>query len=105
MSRLNLVSGLMIFLLGICMGTFLTVTVIREAVSLKQQMPTVMVYALCITPAFLILFAWYLHIVKLIKQSFGAKGGKAINSILLFLLVTLVVVFVLISGLLFFSVA
>ena len=95
----------MIFLLGVCLGTFLTVTIIREALPLKQHFPVVVIYTLCITPIFLILFFWYLHIIKVIRHVFGSKEGEAIILIILFLIVTTVLVFSLLSGLFFFAIA
>ncbi|RKY75944.1 hypothetical protein DRQ12_10995 [candidate division KSB1 bacterium] len=103
--RSNILSNVLIFLMGLLLGGFGAVTVVREAVPLRDHFYAIVIYSLFTIPVLLILLVWYMRVVKTCKAILGEKGGKLISSIMSFLLIATIVLFILIVGIFFTAIA
>ncbi len=94
-----------VFLLGLFLGVFTTVAVIREALPLKEHAVVIGIYLVAGLPVAIILFLYYLSTISFVIESIGEKGGKIVNRVLTFIIVTILVFSVLFLGLLFSAIA
>lgn len=105
MNNKSLLSVIFTFCFGVAFGTFFTIIVIREAVPLREHyvaMAACSILALIITAG---LIFWYFKVINASRKAFGEKGGGIINTILSFLLVSIVLIFVLVVGIFYAAIA
>jgi uncharacterized Tic20 family protein len=79
---------LAVFFFGLSVGGFGAVTVVREAIPLKDHAWMIAITLACTIPILAGLIVWYLRVVNTCRQLLGPKGGEMINSILTFQLVS-----------------
>jgi hypothetical protein len=91
-------SRILIFFAGFCIGGFLAVTVIREALPLRDHIVIIVIYALYIIPIIVALSYWYIKIIKSCRQMFGEEKGSFVGTILSFILLSVLVIFILVIG-------
>jgi len=101
----NIIFVFSVFVLGLLLGVFVTVAVIREALPLKEHVAVIGIYLVTGLPVVIILFVYYLSILSYLKRTIGEKGGKIVGRVLTFLLVSILVFSVLFLGLLFSAIA
>lgn len=77
-----------IFSFGFFVGGFAAVTVVREAIPLRDHAWMIAVTLMCAMPILAGLVMWYLRVVNVCKQMLGPKGGEMINAVLTFQLVS-----------------
>ena len=94
-----------VFLLGLLLGVFVTVAVIREALPLRDHVIIIGIYLLTALPVLIILFAYYLSTISYLKEAVGTKAGEIVGRVLTFFLVSLLVFSILFLGLLFSAIA
>jgi len=97
-------SLLVAFVLGVCVGGFGAVTVVREAVPLRDHVYAIGLSLLTGGPIVLFLLLWYLRTVRSCRKLFGDKGGRVVGSILAFIVVSLALVFMIILGIFYAAV-
>ena len=105
MSRSNILSSVLIFIMGVLLGGFGAVTIIREAVPLREHFYTVVTCVIFTIPIFIILLIWYTKVIDTCRIILGEKGGKLIGSIITFLLISTLIFFILVVGIFFSAVA
>lgn len=93
------------FVLGVCVGGFGAVTVVREAVPLRAHVYAIGLSLIFGLPILLFLFAWYLRTVARCRKLFGDKGGNVVGSILAFIVISLALLFVIVVGIFYAAVA
>jgi hypothetical protein len=91
-------SRILIFFTGFCIGGFLAVTVIREALPLRDHIVIIVIYTLYIIPIIVALTYWYIKIVKSCRQMFGEEKGSFVGTIISFIWISVLVIFVLVIG-------
>jgi len=91
--------------MGVLLGGFGAVTIIREAVPLREHFYTVVTCIIFTIPIFIILLIWYTKVTNTCRVILGEKGGRLISSIITFLLISIIVVFILIMGIFFSAIA
>ena len=92
------------FAFGVCVGGFGAVTVIREAVPLRDHVYAIGLSLLFGFPILSFLFVWYLKTMNNCKRVFGEKGGKIVGSLLAFLVVSVALFFVVVLGIFYAAV-
>lgn len=98
MSHSAILKNLAIFFSGVAVGGFLAVTVVREAVPLRDHVWVIGICVACAVPILGGLIYWYFRVIAACRRVLGAKGGEMINTILTFQLVsTAVVIMILMS--------
>ena len=105
MPRSGILSSVLIFIMGVLLGGFGAVTIIREAVPLREHFYTVVTCIIFTIPIFIILLIWYTKVTNTCRVILGEKGGRLISSIITFLLISIIVVFILIMGIFFSAIA
>lgn len=89
------------FVFGLAVGAFAAVTVVREAVPLRDHAWMIGIALLTGIPICALLFVWYRALLRSIRTVLGEKGGGIISSIMTFQLVTIVILFLLIVSILY----
>jgi uncharacterized Tic20 family protein len=77
-----------IFFFGLAVGGFAAVTVVREAVPLRDHVWAIGISIACAVPILIGLIVWYLRVTEACRRVLGAKGGEMINAILTFQLIS-----------------
>jgi hypothetical protein len=80
----TIVKILAVFFFGVAVGGFAAVTIVREALPLRDHAWAIGISLVCSVPILIGLAVWYLRVVKTCRQLLGPKGGEMINSILTF---------------------
>ena len=93
------------YILGLLLGIFLSLTILREALPLKSHIYMISIASISLIPTFIALFLWYLHILKGLKKKLGQKGGELIGTLLTFIIVTNILIFVIVSAIFFAAIA
>ncbi len=93
------------FILGLFIGTFAAITVIRESVPLQSHIFVTLTFVVCFIPILIVLLLWYLHMTKELRESLGEKGSKIFTQLITFLLVAEVILFIFITGFFFTAIA
>jgi len=86
------------FCFGLLVGAFGAVIVVREAVPLRNHVVMIGLTLVLSGPILLALLIWYFKVINSCRQVLGESGGGIINSIMSFLLVSIVLLFLIISG-------
>jgi len=98
-------NSIIFFVLGVLFGGFVSLTVLREAIPLRSHVYMIAITGISIIPLSVALFVWYLNILKMVKKTFGTKGGNIIGTLLTFIVVTNIIVFVVVTALFFAAIA
>ena len=93
------------FVVGLFLGSFAAITVIREAVPLRNHIFVTITFVGAFLPILIVLWLWFLAIVKGIRQALGEKAGKLILNLITFLLVAEVILFIFVAGFYFTAIA
>jgi len=101
----SLSSVIFAFCFGVAFGTFFTIIVIREAVPLREHYVALVVCSILAFIIITVLIWWYFRVINASRKAFGEKGGGIINTILSFLLVSIVLIFVLVVGIFYAAIA
>lgn len=101
----NLWSIIGSFVVGLFLGSFAAITLIREAVPLRDHIFVTLTFVVSFIPILIVLWFWFIHINKSLKGSIGEKGGKIFMQLIVFLLVAEVILFVFIAGFYFTAIA
>ena len=91
-------SRVLIFFAGFCLGGFIAVTVIREALPLRDHVVIIVIYTLYVIPIIIALTFWYLKIIKSCRQMYGEEKGSFIGTIISFIWISVLVIFILVIG-------
>jgi uncharacterized Tic20 family protein len=86
-------TALGIFFFGIAVGGLTAVTVVREAMPLRDHAWVIGLSIVFALPILGGLIVWYLRIIEACRRVLGAKGGEMINAILTFQLVSIFLLF------------
>lgn len=105
MNNRNVSSPIFSFCFGVVFGTFLTIIVIREAFPLRDHYVALVVCSILAVIIASVLIFWYFKVINASRAAFGEKGGGIINTILSFLLVSIVLIFVLVVGIFYAAIA
>lgn len=98
-------NSIIFFVLGVLFGGFVSLTVLREAIPLRSHIYMIAITTISIIPLSIALFVWYLNILKTVKKTFGQKGGNIIGTLLSFIVVTNILIFVVVTALFFAAIA
>jgi hypothetical protein len=101
----NFKSTIFAFCFGVVVGSFIATIVIREAIPLRDHYKVIIltsIFAMIIVAALII---WYFKVVNGCYKVLGPKGGGMINTILSFLLVSIVLLFLLVVGIFYAAIA
>ena len=101
----NMIYLLLSFVLGLLLGNFLSLTILREAVPLRNHIYMIGFASISIIPIFIFLVVWYYQILRSLEKLIGSKGGHLIGIILAFIVVTNILIFVTVSAIFFAAVA
>jgi len=101
-SLLSIISS---FCFGVTFGVFFTIIVIREAFPLREHYIALSVCSVLAVIITLVLIVWYFRVLSASRRAFGEKGGGIINTILSFLLVSIILIFILIVGIFYAAIA
>jgi len=94
----KILSRVLIFFAGFCLGGFIAVTVIREALPLRDHYVIIGLYILYVIPIIIALSYWYVKIINSCRQMFGEEKGSFIGTILSFILLSVLIIFILVIG-------
>lgn len=95
----------MFFTFGLCFGMLMAVTVVREAVPLRNHAWSIGVSAASGVPIFYLLYRWYKTLLKSVRAVLGEKGGAVISSILTFQIVAMTIIFLIVITILYAAIA
>ena len=98
-------NSIIFFVLGVLFGGFVSLTVLREAIPLRSHVYMIAITGISIIPLSIALFVWYLNILKSVNRAFGTKGGNIIGTLLTFIVVTNIIVFIVVTALFFAAIA
>ena len=93
------------FVVGLFLGVFASVTLIREAVPLRNHIYVTATFVGAFIPILIVMWLWFLSVSKLLEKGLGEKGGKIFSQILAFLLVAEVILFIFVAGFYFTAIA
>ncbi|MEK7726830.1 MAG: hypothetical protein AAB354_00385 [candidate division KSB1 bacterium] len=93
------------FVFGLCLGGFLAVTVVREAIPLRDHVWAIGLALLTGAPMITIMYMWFKSLLKKVRVVLGEKGGDVISSILTFQLVALLIIFLIVISILYAAIA
>jgi uncharacterized Tic20 family protein len=99
------VSTIFTFCFGVVVGGFLTIIAIREAIPLRDHYMAILVSSIFAVFIVAALILWYFKVVKVCYKVLGEKGGGMINTILSFLLVSIVLLFLVVVGIFYAAIA
>lgn len=105
MSKTGLMPIISSFVLGLMLGGFIAVTVVREALPLRNHFVLTILYTVYILPIVVIMFFWYTKVIKTCEKMGGEKFGKVLSTILSFLIVTIIIIFIIVVGLFFAAIS
>lgn len=105
MNNNTLASTIFTFCFGAVVGGFIAVIAIREAIPLRDHYMAILISSILAVVIVTALIIWYLKVVKICYKVLGAKGGSMINTILSFLLVSIVLLFLLVVGIFYAAIA
>ena len=101
----KVLSKILIFLFGFCLGGFIAVSIVREAVPLRDHYYIVVIYSIYIIPIIVALIVWYINIIRSCRKILGDEKGDFIGTILTYVLVSVLVIFILVIGIFYTAIA
>ena len=94
----NLWSIIGALVVGLFLGSFAAITVIRESVPLRDHIFVTLTFVGAFIPILIVMWFWFLSISRLLSKNLGAKGGNLFTQVLAFLLVAEVILFIFVAG-------
>ncbi len=94
-----------VFFFGLAVGGFFSVTVIREAVPLRDHVWMIALSLAFGIPIILGLVFWYIHVVKVTQKALGPKGGELISQLIGFQLASTVLIFIILLSIFYAAIA
>jgi hypothetical protein len=101
----KIIASLGIFAFGVAVGSFAAVTVIREAVPLRDHVWAIAISVASAVPILIALTVWYLRVVSACRRVLGAKGGEVINGILTFQMVSTALLILILMSIFYAAIA
>ena len=101
----NLWSIIGALVVGLFLGSFAAITVIRESVPLRDHIFVTLTFVGAFIPILIVMWFWFLSISRLLSKNLGAKGGNLFTQVLAFLLVAEVILFIFVAGFYFTAIA
>lgn len=101
----NLWSIIGAFVVGLFLGSFAAITVIRESVPLRSHIFVTLTFVGAFIPILIVMWYWFLTLSKQLTKNLGTKGGTIFTQILAFLLVAEVILFIFVAGFYFTAIA
>ena len=98
MNNSKILANLGIFSFGVAVGSFAAVTVVREAIPLRDHVWAIGISVAFAVPILAALAVWYLRVVSACRRVLGAKGGEVINTILTFQVVSIALLFLILMS-------
>jgi len=98
-------STIFAFCFGVVVGCFVATIVIREAVPLRDHYQVIIISSIFAVIIGAALIMWYFKVVNVCYKVLGNKGGGMINTIMSFLLVSIVLIFLLVVGIFYAAIA
>lgn len=105
MHQTRVTQTLLGFVFGFCLGGFLAVTVVREAVPLRDHVWAIGLSLLTGVPIIAIMFMWFKSLLKKVRVVLGEKGGDVVSSILTFQIVASLIIFLIVISILYAAIA
>ena len=105
LSESNVKQAMRYFIFGLCFGGLMAVTVVREAVPLRDHAWSIGLSLLAGAPIFYLLYRWYNALLKSVRQALGEKGSAVIGSILTFQIVAMTIIFLIVISILYAAIA
>ena len=93
------------FVFGFCLGGFLAVTVVREAIPLRDHVWAIGLSLLTGAPIIVIMYMWFKSLLRKVRVVLGDKGGDVISSILTFQIAALLIIFLIVISILYAAIA
>lgn len=93
------------FVFGFCLGGFLAVTVVREAIPLRDHVWAIGLSLLTGAPIIVIMYMWFKSLLRKVRVVLGEKGGDVISSILTFQIAALLIIFLIVISILYAAIA
>lgn len=97
--------AMMFFTFGLCFGGLMAVTVVREAIPLRDHVWSIGISLLTGVPILYILYRWYKSLLKSVRLVLGEKGGAVVSSILTFQIVAMTIIFLIVISILYAAIA
>ncbi|MDZ7292582.1 MAG: hypothetical protein ONB44_02075 [candidate division KSB1 bacterium] len=105
MNNSKILTNLAIFFFGLAVGGFTAITVVREAVPLRDHVWMIGISLACAVPIVGGLIFWYLRVIDTCRRVLGAKGGEMINAILTFQVVSVCLLFMILLSIFYAAIA
>ncbi len=93
------------FVVGLFLGSFAAITLIREAVPLRSHIYLTLTFVGAFIPILIVLWLWFVAIVRELRKALGEKAGKLLLHLIAFLLVAEVILFIFVAGFYFTAIA
>lgn len=93
------------FVLGVFLGGFASITMIREAVPLRDHIYLTATFIGAFIPILIVMWFWFLSVARQLEKGIGEKGGRIFTQVLSFLLVAEVILFIFVAGFYFTAIA
>ena len=101
----NLWSIIGALVVGLFLGSFAAITVIRESVPLRDHIFVTLTFVGAFIPILIVMWFWFLSISRQLSKNLGAKGGNIFTQVIAFLLVAEVILFIFVAGFYFTAIA
>jgi hypothetical protein len=101
----KILANFAIFAFGLAVGSFAAVTVVREAVPLRDHVWAIAISVVCAVPILIALAFWYLRVVSACRRVLGVKGGEVITAILTFQIVSNVLLLLILMSIFYAAIA
>lgn len=105
MNNKGLLYTIFTFCFGVVLGAFVATIVIREAVPLRDHYVAIIISFVFSSIIILCLIVWYMRLVNSCKRAFGEKGGRIINSIISFMVVSISLLYILVVSIFYMAIA
>ncbi len=105
MNNSKILANLGIFGFGVAVGSFAAVTVVREAIPLRDHVWAIGISVASAVPILVALTFWYLRVVRACRRVLGERGGEVINAILTFQVVSTVLLFLILMSIFYAAIA
>lgn len=98
-------NAIAIFFLGLAVGGFFAVVVVREAVPLRDHVWMIGMSMAAGSPIIAALLYWYFRLARAMRTTLGPKGGALIAQILGFQIVSTILVFIVLLSIFYAAIA
>ncbi len=105
MKEMKVGFALALFFFGVAVGGFFAVTVVREAVPLRDHVWMIALTLVFGTPILLGLALWYIRMVRVTRKVLGPKGGDLISQLLGFQIASTALILVVLLSIFYAAIA